>query len=97
MTNMHFQSHYIPNTEQEQSEMLAAIGVGSVDDLFLDIPEEFRNPSLDLPAPLSELEIQRELAGFATKNRPVGSGRGWVACLPARACLLPAAQPWLIL
>jgi glycine dehydrogenase subunit 1 len=71
---MHFQSHYIPNTEQEQSEMLAAIGVGSLDDLFLDIPEEFRNPSLDLPAPLSELEIQKELAGFAGKNRPLGSG-----------------------
>ena len=71
---MHFQSHYIPNTEQEQSEMLAAIGVSSVDDLFLDIPEEFRNPSLDLPAPLSELEIQKELAGLAAKNRPLGSG-----------------------
>ena len=54
--------------------MLAAIGVSSVDDLFLDIPEEFRNPTLDLPAPLSELEIQKELAGFAAKNRPVGSG-----------------------
>ena len=54
--------------------MLAAIGVASVDDLFLDIPEEFRNPSLDLPAPLSELEIRKELAGFAAKNRPVGSG-----------------------
>ena len=71
---MHFQSHYIPNTEQEQSEMLAAIGVGSIDDLFLDIPEEFRNPSLNLPAPLSELEIQKELAGFAAKNRPLGGG-----------------------
>ena len=54
--------------------MLAAIGAGSVDDLFLDIPEEFRNPSLDLPAPLSELEIQKELAGFAAQNRPLGSG-----------------------
>ena len=54
--------------------MLAAIGAGTVDDLFLDIPEEFRNPSLDLPAPLSELEIQMELAGFAANNRPLGSG-----------------------
>ena len=54
--------------------MLAAIGVGSIDDLFLDIPEEFRNPSLNLPAPLSELEIQKELAGFAAKNRPLGGG-----------------------
>ena len=54
--------------------MLAAIGAGSIDDLFLDIPEQFRNPRLELPAPLSELEIQKELGGFAAQNPPVGSG-----------------------
>ncbi|MCI0863839.1 MAG: aminomethyl-transferring glycine dehydrogenase subunit GcvPA [Chloroflexi bacterium] len=70
----HFQSHYIPNTTGEQAEMLAAIGIDSIDQLFADIPAEFRNPVLDLPAPLSELEIQRELSGMAAKNRPLGSG-----------------------
>ncbi len=70
----HFQSHYIPNTEREQAEMLATLGLASIDELFADIPAEFRNPPLDLPAPLSELEIQRELAGLAARNRPLGSG-----------------------
>ncbi len=70
----HFQSHYIPNTTGEQAEMLASLGIDSIDQLFADIPAEFRNPTLDLPAPLSELEIQRELAGLAAKNRPLGSG-----------------------
>ena len=70
----HFQSHYIPNTTSEQAEMLAALGIDSIDQLFADIPEEFRNPTLDLPPPLSELEIQRELGGMAAKNRPLGSG-----------------------
>jgi len=70
----HFQSHYIPNTTGEQAEMLAALGIDSIDELFTDIPAEFRNPSLDLPAPLSELDIQRELSGLAAKNRPLGSG-----------------------
>ena len=70
----HFQSHYIPNTTDEQSEMLAALGIDSIDRLFADIPEQFRNLALDLPAPLSELEIQKELAGMAAKNRPLGSG-----------------------
>ncbi len=73
-TNGHFQSHYIPNTTDEQAEMLAALGIDSIDRLFADIPDEFRNPTLDLPAPLSELEIQRELGGMAAKNRPLGSG-----------------------
>ena len=72
--NVHFQSHYIPNTQQEQSEMLATLGVSSIDELFLDIPAEHRNPPLDLPAPLSELEIQRELSALAARNRALGSG-----------------------
>ena len=71
---MNFQSHYIPNTELDQAEMLRAIGVDSVDDLFLDIPEEFRNPALNLSEPLSELEIQKELSGLASKNRTLISG-----------------------
>tara|TARA_B100001079_G_scaffold236269_1_gene218630 strand:+ start:1163 stop:2515 length:1353 start_codon:yes stop_codon:yes gene_type:complete len=70
----HFQSHYIPNTTGEQAEMLAALGIDSIDRLFADIPDQFRNPTLDLPAPLSELEIQRELGAMAAKNRPLGSG-----------------------
>jgi glycine dehydrogenase subunit 1 len=32
------------------------------------------SPSLNLPPPLSELEIQRELTGLAAKNRPLCSG-----------------------
>ena len=70
----HFQSHYIPSTIDEQAEMLTALGIDSIDQLFADIPDEFRNPTLDLPAPLSELEIQQELGQMAGKNRPLGSG-----------------------
>ena len=73
-TNGHFQSHYIPNTTDEQAEMLATLGIDSIDRLFADIPEEYRNPTLKLPAPLSELEIQRVLSGMAAKNRSLGSG-----------------------
>ncbi len=69
-----FQSHYIPNTPAEQDELLAAIGLRSVDDLFADIPDDFRNPPLELPAPLSELEIQRELGEMAARNRPLSAG-----------------------
>ena len=54
--------------------MLDTLGISSIDDLFLDIPREHRNPSLDLPDPLSELEIQQELASLAAKNRPMSSG-----------------------
>jgi glycine dehydrogenase subunit 1 len=72
--NGHFQSHYIPNTEPEQAEMLATLGLNSLDDLFHDIPDQYRDPFLDLPAPLSEQEIQRELSLLASQNRPLNSG-----------------------
>ena len=69
-----FQSHYIPNTAAEQEALLSAIGRRRIDDLFADIPDGYRNPTLALPGPLSELEIQRELGELAARNRPLGSG-----------------------
>ena len=69
-----FQSHYIPNTIAEQDELLSAVGLSSVDDLFADIPDDYRNPPLRLPDPMSELEIQRELGAMAGRNRPLASG-----------------------
>ena len=33
---------YIPNTDDDRRAMLEVIGVASADDLFADIPPEFR-------------------------------------------------------
>ena len=33
---------YLPMTEQDKKEMLQAIGVDSIDELFSDIPEKVR-------------------------------------------------------
>ena len=74
MVTTNFQSHYIPNTPAEQDDLLAAIGLRNIDELFADIPDDYRNPTLELPAPLSELEIQRELNELAARNRPLASG-----------------------
>ena len=48
--------------------MLRTLGIDTVEELFTDIPEEFRNPSLNLPGPLSELELRRELEALAFQN-----------------------------
>ena len=69
-----FQSHYIPNTVAEQDALLAAVGLTDVDELFADIPDDYRNPPLRIPDPMSELEIQRELGAMAGRNRPLSSG-----------------------
>ena len=63
-----FTSPYIPNTDADRRMMLDAIGVDSVNELFEDIPAEHRNPTLDIPPPLSELELRREIEAMAEEN-----------------------------
>jgi glycine dehydrogenase subunit 1 len=51
--------------------MLDAIGVASIDDLFLDIPADLRKPALDVPSGLSELETLRHLRQLSEVNLDV--------------------------
>ena len=46
---------YIANTDEDRRRMLDAVGVATSDELFADIPPEFRIDGLDLPPALSEL------------------------------------------
>jgi glycine dehydrogenase subunit 1 len=63
-------SNYTSVTEQDRSEMLAAIGLGSMEELFEDIPEGVRlGRELDLPAGMSEQEVYEHLAALAARNR----------------------------
>ncbi|MBC1483871.1 aminomethyl-transferring glycine dehydrogenase subunit GcvPA [Listeria sp. FSL L7-1485] len=60
---------YLPMTEQDEKEMLDTIGVGSVDDLFQDIPEKIRfKREYDLKPAKSEPALLRELSKLASKN-----------------------------
>src|SRR3989304_10605538 len=59
---------YIPHTERDRQAMLAAIGVSSLDELFQAVPAEVRFPDLDLPEPLSEMEVMAELQALAEAN-----------------------------
>ena len=64
---------FIPNTDADRMKMLEAVGVGSVADLFHDVPEEHRFPQLDLPPFLSELEVLKELEEWSGRNASAGS------------------------
>lgn len=51
---------YLPKSSVEREEMLAAIGVRSIEELFSSIPEAYRlKKPLNLPGPFSEAEIVR--------------------------------------
>jgi len=61
---------FIPNTKQQQDEMLKFIGVSSVNDLFKDIPNEILlKNNLNLGKGLSELELKKKLSNLASKNK----------------------------
>ena len=65
-------SGYIPHTEVERQQMLAAIGVTTIEDLFDTVPASHRFPALNLPKPMSELEITQEMNNLAEANEHGG-------------------------
>ena len=69
---------YIPHTPEDVAQMLQVIGVNSIEDLFDEIPAELRAGVLNVPPPLSEMEIGRLMIDRAALDgRPlnfIGAG-----------------------
>jgi glycine dehydrogenase subunit 1 len=60
---------YLSLTDADREQMLTAIGVSSVEELFADIPEGVRfGRELDVPPALTEAELSRHLEELAAKN-----------------------------
>lgn len=64
--------NYIPHTDADRAAMLAAVGVEKVEDLFHDVPAAYRFPTLELPDPVSEMEIMAELQAISEENLNAG-------------------------
>ncbi|MCM3389927.1 aminomethyl-transferring glycine dehydrogenase subunit GcvPA [Ureibacillus chungkukjangi] len=65
---------YLPMTEQDRKDMLATIGVESVDELFSDIPESVRFQGLyNIREAKSESALLKELKQLAAKNEDTDS------------------------
>ncbi len=84
---------YVPNTAADRDVILAALGLGSAEDLFADLPPQHRDPEISLPEPLSELELVRLFEAHAGRNghpgRPSFLGAG------AYRRFVPAVAPAL--
>lgn len=70
-----------PHTDANREEMLNVIGVQSLEQLFEDVPKEFRFPKLNLPPALTEMEAFEEVEilseGNETfKDMPIFLGAG---------------------
>ena len=61
---------YLPITDKERREMLAKIGVNSVEDLFSPLPKNvLLKKELNLPDAKSEMEIEKEMKNLGRQNK----------------------------
>jgi glycine dehydrogenase subunit 1 len=67
---------YLALTEKDRSEMLQAIGVSKIDQLYDAVPAEFllQKPLENLPNHQGEIEVESALASLAKKNRAASAG-----------------------
>ena len=70
---------YLSLTDADRAEMLAAIGVSSIDELFEQIPPGVRlGRGLHVPPALGEAELVRHLEELAAKNVHTGAELSFV-------------------
>ena len=73
---------YLPLSNADRSEMLRAIGAGSIDELFRDVPEELRLKGRikGLPMHASELAVERHMTALSRKNMVGGDVPFFLGC-----------------
>jgi glycine dehydrogenase subunit 1 len=59
---------FAPHTDEERREMLEAIGVGVMEEMFRDVPSHARFPDFNLPPALSEIELATTFRRLADRN-----------------------------
>jgi glycine dehydrogenase subunit 1 len=61
---------YLPQSEDERTAMLGAVGAARIEDLFASIPERLRlRKPLDVPGPLAEMDLVAWMTACASGNR----------------------------
>ncbi len=63
-------ARWIPGDAQEESELLKALGLENVEELFTDVPRKVRLGRLGLGAPLEEAEVVQSVDKILDRNRP---------------------------
>ncbi|MET4664124.1 aminomethyl-transferring glycine dehydrogenase subunit GcvPA [Sphingomonas sp. PvP056] len=73
---------YLPLTQPDRDAMLGVIGVATIDDLFVDVPEAARldGPIHGLPMHASEMAVERHMTALARKNLTAGEAPFFLGC-----------------
>ena len=67
---------YLPQTKKNRDEMMKAVGVSHVDELFRDVPKAafYKDEDNILPKHKGELEVERIFGAFANENTAAPDG-----------------------
>ncbi len=84
---------FTPNTDADRRAMMEAIGIQDIAELFVDIPAEHRFPDLQLPCPLTEMEVVREMQELAEENANLGQFANFLGAGAYRH-FIPAWSIW---
>ena len=61
---------YFPHTENDLKDMLAKVGVSSLEDLYAEVPQEIRfQGDYQLPSEMSELEVRQLFERLGSQNK----------------------------
>ncbi len=60
-----FEAH----TDETRNAMLKELGAAKIEDIYSHIPQNIRLNGLNLPEPLSEMALQKEIKALAVKNK----------------------------
>jgi len=65
---------YLPNATDEQAAMLKDLGLRRLEDLFAQVPDRLKLSTVDLPEPLSEVELVQYFRELGQLNQRVAPG-----------------------
>lgn len=91
---------YVPSTQAQREQMLRAVGLENIMDLYRDVPEQMllRKP-LNIPDGMSELEASRAVSAMAAENRTYATvlrGAGaYDHYIPSIVKYIPAKEEFL--
>src|SRR5688500_551046 len=73
---------YLTLSDTDRQPMLATIGVSSIDELFIDVPEAARlgGKIAGLPDHASEMSVERQLSALASRNMAAGQVPFFLGC-----------------
>ena len=62
-------SIYTPHTDKDLAQMLAAVGVKKLDDLYADAPKGLKVDKINIPEGKSQMLVEKDFAAMAGKNK----------------------------